>query len=802
MIRSFAQVTAVKSVGLLLLCLTLFCQPQRAKGQRTNDPSGAGAVDSIHTGTRSEGNESSANGLPADVVIFIGDTLIGNVENSPEKLTPISQKELAVLIEQANSGDAKAQSELAGRYALGMGVAQDLDEFGKWLIKAAASGEPRAETLLGGLLLEWSARVGNLPPPLQGMVAASVAEGDKAPGLRWLTKAAESGDATAAYDLGRNYNGEIRGGVVKDDAESFRWFLKAAQAGLAEAQTSVGIAYATGKGTAKDVPTALEWLEKAASLGESRAMSALGQLYSDGNEIPRNSEKAMIWFLRAALLYNLEAQADLGVCYLGGMGVPMDIQEGKDLLENSAMAGNALAADYLSHYYLTIAPDNQKAYAWLGRGAAQGLPENEAEFGLMIRRGLGVSNDPVEAMKWFDLAADRGWKKAVIYRDDFSVLLNPDERQEARRRADAFKPQTIKGGIDPHFEVKVSIGDKSEIPVLLFGQTNYMVVDTGSSASFLDLPFESRLGKSVGIGTMPMWISTATNLPIYRCPGVEIGGGRFAPLWARCIDFERARTSSGGPCDGVLGMDLWKGYAFTFNMDDASFSVSQFVPEEKKKRAMAIPMSDTGITYAPGMDGSANGKVIRFVLDSGGDGTVSLIPSDWQRVFPSGASKTSWVEVGDLKSRGKTMAARLARLQIGTNIYTNLIVTLDLGHQSRLCRGFIGRHILTVDYPNEIIYLQPAKGYSEPDEWNMSGMHLERKGQKTRVDFIDETSTAFKAGVKENDEILSLNGQPAASLKLGAIRKMLTSKPGDKIRVEVDRNGKKTEFSFELERVI
>jgi predicted aspartyl protease len=421
----------------------------------------------------------------------------------------------------------------------------------------------------------------------------------------------------------------------------------------------------------------------------------------------------------------------------------------------------------------------------------------------MIQRGLGATNDPIEAMKWFDLAVDQGLKRAMIFRDDFSVLLNPAQRQEARRRADAFKPQTIKGGIDPHFEVTVNMGDRFEIPVILFGQTNYLVVDTGSSASLLDLPFESRLGKSVGNGTVPMLLSTATNLPIYRCPGIDIGGERFAPLWARCVDFARLRTDIGGPCGGVLGMDLLKGYAFTFNPDDASFSISQFVPEEKKKRAMALPMqSDVGITYAPGIDGSANGRVIRFVLDSGAWGTVGLSPSDWQRVFPSGASNTCWVGTGDLESHAKTKAARLAKLQIGTNIYTNLIVTCDLGHQSELGLAFIRRHILTVDYPNETIYLQPARGFSEPDELNMSGMQLERKGQKTLVGFIDETSPAFKAGVRKNDEILSLNGQPTTSLELGAILKMFTRKAGDKIRVEVERDGKKMEFRFEVERVI
>ena len=86
-------------------------------------------------------------------------------------------------------------------------------------------------------------------------------------------KKAESGDATAQFNLGLMYaNGE---GVPKDDAEAVRWYRLAADQGLAPAQFNLGLMYAIGEGVPKDLVQAHAWLNIAGASGLEEAKKAL-----------------------------------------------------------------------------------------------------------------------------------------------------------------------------------------------------------------------------------------------------------------------------------------------------------------------------------------------------------------------------------------------------------------------------------------------------------------------------------------------------------------------------------------------
>ncbi len=72
-----------------------------------------------------------------------------------------------------------------------------------------------------------------------------------------IRKAAEQGDASAQYYLGRAYaRGE---GVAKDQVEGVKWLRKAAGQGHRWAQDDLGDAYLTGEGVAKDLVEAYAW---------------------------------------------------------------------------------------------------------------------------------------------------------------------------------------------------------------------------------------------------------------------------------------------------------------------------------------------------------------------------------------------------------------------------------------------------------------------------------------------------------------------------------------------------------------
>ena len=141
---------------------------------------------------------------------------------------------------------------------------------------------------------------------------------------------------------------------------------------------------------------------------------------------------------------------------------------------------------------------------------------------------------------------------------------------------------------------------------------------------------------------------------------------------------------------------------------------------------------------------------------------------------------------------------------IGTNEYTNLIASLGptVEHSTRLGQGFFRRHVCYFDFPNQKLYLLPGEHFRDQDEENMSGMYPLRIAGKMMVYSVEQGSPAFEAGIRQDDELISINGQKAAPLKLKAISEMLRSQPGAKIAVDVRRGGKALQFAFVLKRSI
>ncbi len=138
---------------------------------------------------------------PSRPAVTIGVVLLVTLPLLAEQLPP-------GLREQAEQGDAVAQTELGSRYYSGRGVPQD-----------------------------------------------------DAKATRWIRLAAEQGHAPAQYDLGLLYFRSR--GVRGDDTAAAAWYRRAAEQGFAPAQGGLGYMLAYGAGVEEDHVLAYMWLELA-----------------------------------------------------------------------------------------------------------------------------------------------------------------------------------------------------------------------------------------------------------------------------------------------------------------------------------------------------------------------------------------------------------------------------------------------------------------------------------------------------------------------------------------------------------
>jgi hypothetical protein len=118
---------------------------------------------------------------------------------------------------------------------------------------------------------------------------------------------------------------------------------------------------------------------------------------------------------------------------------------------------------------------------------------------------------------------------------------------------------------------------------------------------------------------------------------------------------------------------------------------------------------------------------------------------------------------------------------------------------------FLRRYRVFFDYPHERVILEPRQPAVPPPEYDMSGMYLLSSGVDHRsfvVRHLVAGGPAATAGVQVGDTIVAIEGRPATSLTLSAVRRALRSRDGRTVVLEVARGGARMTFPVTLRRLL
>jgi hypothetical protein len=88
--------------------------------------------------------------------------------------------------------------------------------------------------------------------------------------------------------------------------------------------------------------------------------------------------------------------------------------------------------------------DYVEAMKWFQKAAEQDNATAQFGLGAMYANGHGVPRDRVRAQMWLTLAAAHGDQEAVKYRDILAERLTPAELAEARKLAREWKPKSAR----------------------------------------------------------------------------------------------------------------------------------------------------------------------------------------------------------------------------------------------------------------------------------------------------------------------------------------------------------------------
>lgn len=266
-------------------------------------------------------------------VYFWGDATMIMEPKTPAQEQKIArqneQEGVQWMLKAARGGITCAMRCLYDAYREGShGVRKDKKEARRWLSRAAELGDARSLYLLG--------------------VRCEQDDKDMGAAADCYRKAIKAGEKDAYHRLGHAYR--FGRGVNRDAEQAARLYEEGAKRGEPYAQMSLGECYLKGEGVGQDGAQAVYWLEKAVSSGQPRAALLLGQCRYEGRGCLQDYPAALRLFTDAADLGSAAAAYWLGEMYLQGQGVAKDIGRAGDYFQQSAKAGGKKAAAILTHF--------------------------------------------------------------------------------------------------------------------------------------------------------------------------------------------------------------------------------------------------------------------------------------------------------------------------------------------------------------------------------------------------------------------------------------------------------------------
>ncbi|MEH6524947.1 MAG: tetratricopeptide repeat protein [Sneathiella sp.] len=177
----------------------------------------------------------------------------------------------------AESGDAKAQFNLAVLYEQGRGVDPDSAKSAYWNNQAVEA---------------------EYPPALHNLALSLLAEKKNIEAIDYLRQAAEKDFAASQYTLGKIHQFGI--GIPENQDLAFQYIEMAAESGLANAQYNLGKMYRDGYGVNVDDTVSAKWFEAAANQGYGKAQNSISSKYGMGQGVAKDNVQALKWAILAA----------------------------------------------------------------------------------------------------------------------------------------------------------------------------------------------------------------------------------------------------------------------------------------------------------------------------------------------------------------------------------------------------------------------------------------------------------------------------------------------------------------------
>src|SRR6478609_760404 len=165
------------------------------------------------------------------------------------------------------------------------------------------------------------------------------------------------------------------------------------------------------------------------------------------------------------------------------------------------------------------------------------------------------------------------------------------------------------------------------------------IVDTGAERA---MTVDTIVGSAYGPPIRPVKVNHKLDGAIYNLPDAQLGRIKIPSGEATAIDMSGARATTGLPVAGVIGWEGLKGRTLVINHEKKVFQLWEGKADFPDP-VTTLPIKEaSGIPHIASKMGTGE---ISFAIDTGDDGGISLLPSEFDRLVGEGWIKPSPNEV-------------------------------------------------------------------------------------------------------------------------------------------------------------
>ncbi len=358
-----------------------------------------------------------------------------------------------------------------------------------------------------------------------------------------------------------------------------------------------------------------------------------------------------------------------------------------------------------------------------------------------------------------------------------------------------------------HIIIRLSINDSPSM--------NFMF-DSGAGGILINKHFSDSIGLEAASERINTGAVGTHVVSILKGNTIKLGDAQINNINMMRDENEFEELDSGEEIAGIIGFHILSRFVVKIDYDTSElilYNRSNYVYEGDGIVMPIVLMYNLPLTISKVKVAHDTEFEGFFLVDTGARSDLIISTptvNKYNMIDAVGDHYILKTEVGSSRKKTKIMYGRIKELRFAENDFSNVPVILSQTETGVLSfkgiDGIIGNRILkrfniVFDYPRSLIYLEPNGNMHKKYSVNVSGFSISFRGGKPFVKNIIDHSPATRAGLKNGDEIIAIEGVVVEVLESDTIRNYFSAE-GKKIKLVIKRGLKLKYTEIKLKSLI